>query len=174
MVVHRGIALVGAMAISMISLGDAAADEGASPSTLPASGTYSARHTLTGEVEGVELVAGVAAAKVEFRVDITNDAGSGFLHQARGHCVGVSLYQTKSATGSGICAFEDADGDVLYMQFAENPYDEQGTANSIGGTGKYEKLIVEQTHRTLESDQLDGSRFEATGTRQGTWKTRGN
>lgn len=143
----------------------------ASAPVLPAeSGQYTAKHTISGRFEGVDLVDGVAAAKLEFTVEIANDDGSGFLHGAKGHCIGVALYQTDNPTSSGICSFKDPDGDVLFMRFAEDPITSSGSAESTGGTGKYEHIRVKQTHRTLDSDQ-DGEHFEATGRRSGVWQT---
>lgn len=142
-----------------------------SSSALPAeSGQYNAKHTISGRFEGVDLGDGVAAAKLEFTVEVANDEGSGFLHDAKGHCIGVALYESDNATSSGICSFKDPDGDVLFMRFAEDPITSSGSAESTGGTGKYEHIRVRQTHRTLDSDQ-DGERFEATGHRSGVWQT---
>ncbi len=140
-------------------------------SALAASGRYTARHTVSGSFEGVDLVDGVAAAKLDFVVEVTNDEGPGFLHGAKGHCIGIALYQHDSPIGSGVCSFKDSDGDVLFMRFVEDPYTSAGTAESMGGTGKYEHIQVNQTHRTLDSDEIDGSRFEATGVRSGVWHT---
>ncbi len=138
---------------------------------LPESGQYAARHTISGSFEGVDLVDGVAAAKLEFVVEVLNDAGPGFLHGAKGHCIGIALYQHDGPTGSGVCSFKDPDGDVLFMRFVEDPFTSMGTAESTGGTGKYANLEVKQTHRTLDSDQLEGGRFEASGVRSGIWRT---
>ena len=138
----------------------------------PRVGEYQAHHTVSGRIRGVELVDGVVAAQLEFDVEVRNDAGAGFLHGATGHCVGVALFHPESPAGSGVCTFEDADGDVLFMRFAEDPFLSAGTAESIGGTGKYARLVVEQTHRTLVSEQIDGARFEAQGVRTGTWRVR--
>lgn len=143
----------------------------ASSGRLPESGQYTAQHTVSGSFEGIDLVDGVAAAKLEFDVEVTNEDGVGFLHGAKGHCIGTALYQTDGPTGSGVCSFKDPDGDVLFMRFSEDPYTSTGTAESTGGTGKYANLEVKQTHRTLESDQLEGTRFEATGVRSGFWRT---
>lgn len=141
-----------------------------SPGTLPESGRYDARHTVSGSFEGVDLVDGVAAAKLEFVVEVTNDEGAGFLHGAKGHCIGIALYRQDSPAGSGVCSFKDEDGDVLFMRFVEDPYTSTGTAESTGGSGKYANIEVKQIHRTLESHELAGSRFEATGVRSGVWR----
>lgn len=140
-------------------------------SRLAVSGQYAARHEISGSIEGIELDDGVAAAKLEFEVVITNEEGSGFLHGAKGSCIGIALYQPDGPAGSGVCSFKDPDGDVLLMRFVEDPYTSTGTAESTGGTGKYANIEVKQTHRTLDSDQLSGARFEATGVRNGVWQT---
>lgn len=140
-------------------------------SRLAVSGQYAARHTISGSFEGVELDEGVAAAKLDFHVEITNEAGAGFLHGAKGHCIGIALYQPEGPAGSGVCSFKDPDGDVLLMRFVEDPFTSTGTAESTGGTGKYANIEVKQSHRTLDSDQLVGARFEARGVRNGVWQT---
>lgn len=145
----------------------------AAPPPFEKSGSYSAHHTVRGRFEGVELVDGVAAARLEFRVRVTNDEGRGFLHGADGHCIGIALYQGTKPVGSGVCSFQDGDGDVLFMRFSEDPYTATGTAESTGGTGKYASIAVEQTHRTLDSDEIENGHFEATGVRTGTWRTIG-
>lgn len=139
---------------------------------LAASGEYRARHTATGHIEGLELAGGVVGARLEFDVHVQNERGGGFLHGATGHCIGVALFETESPTSSGVCSFEDADGDVLFMQFSEDSFTSSGTAESIGGTGKYAHLEVKQTHRTNDWEQIAGSRFEANGIRTGTWRVR--
>ena len=141
--------------------------------SLPASGEYTARHTVSGRFEGVELVDGVAAAKLHFTVHVSNDEEAGFLDEAHGHCIGIALYRNEAPVGSGVCSFKDPDGDVLFMRFVEDPYTSSGTAESMGGTGKYANIEVKQSHRTLESDELAGGRFEATGVRTGRWMERG-
>lgn len=139
---------------------------------LPESGRYVAQHSVSGHIEGVELADGVAAAKLEFEVRVKNEEGAGFLHDAVGSCIGVALYERESPSGSGLCTFEDEDGDVLFMRFAEDPYTSTGTAESIGGTGKYADIEVTQTHRTLAFEQAGGAGFEATGVRRGSWRPR--
>lgn len=141
---------------------------------LASSGRYAAQHTVSGRIQGLELSGGVVGAQLEFDVHIQNDDGPGFLHGATGHCIGIALFEADNPLSSGVCSFEDADGDVLVMRFTEDSYTSAGSSESIGGTGKYADVEVKQTHRTMDWEQLAGARFEASGVRHGRWRVRGD
>ena len=134
-----------------------AADPG-EPGRLPDHGEYEFRHSLEGKYEGVELAKGVAAAKLQFTVRIEDASESAFLRDATGSCLGVSLYDEQSPTSAGICVFSDADGDMLYMQFTEDPFTEHGRARAVHIEGK--------PQGKLEEDQVAAGTKDRPGTFQ--------
>ena len=152
----------------------AAADDRARPAGLQDVGAFTARHRLNGRYEGVELAGGVAGATIRFDIELDVEGQGSFLRAATGKCLAVSLFEEQSPAGSGICVYEDADGDLLYMQFAQDAFTESGNGRSVGGTGKYVGLDVTTEHSTLSSDQEGGGRFWATGVRSGSWKRTGS
>ena len=152
----------------------ATADDRARPAGLQDVGSFTARHRLNGRYEGVELAGGVAGATIQFDIELEVDGPGSFLHAATGKCLAVSLFEEQSPAGAGICVYQDADGDLLYMQFAQDAFTESGNGRSVGGTGKYVGLDVTTEHSTLSSDQEGGGRFWATGVRSGSWKRTAN
>lgn len=161
----RRVAFIGLL---LLHASTAVAEERANPD-LADSGSFKARHHLAGSYEGVELTGGVAAAKIQFDIEIDVEGPGSFLRSAKGTCLAVSLFEQGSPAGTGICVYRDADGHLLYMQFAQDAFTESGNGRSVGGTGKYTDVDVRTEHTTLSSDQESGGKFWAKGVRSGSW-----
>lgn len=71
-----------------------------------------------------------------------NDAGNGFLHNATGRCVFMTVGNPSEAQNSGYCTRVDADGDMIFMSFngIRSGTESKGSSKYLGGTGKYVSL----------------------------------
>jgi hypothetical protein len=73
-----------------------------------------------------------------------NDAGSGFLHDINGRCIGMGSGDNAGAYDTGYCTYTDRDRDQIFSTFtygrgaADQPG--HGTTAYTGGTGKYAGL----------------------------------
>ena len=168
--IFGAVVVAAVVGVASFAHGPAEGGVGVEAAELPRSGEYSARHRISGRFQGVNLVDGVAAATLEFVVDVISDEALGFLHGAKGHRIGIALDQIDGPTGSGACSFKDPEGDGLFLRFVEGPYTSSATVESTGGTGKYAEIEVRQTHRTLYCGEFQGGRFEARGVRAGVWQ----
>lgn len=106
---------------------------------LPKSGTYSAHYgwTFSGQVQ--ELGPNRMAYVGMLPGVIFNNAGKGFLHQARVDCSILNDVNQGRGTASGGCVIIDAEGDKAFAEFKCSGMlpNCPGDFRWTGGTGKY-------------------------------------
>lgn len=129
-----------ALAASLLCAAAPAAD-------LPASGTYSAHYgwTFFGEVQ--ELGPDRKVYVGTLPGVMFNDAGKGFMHQARTDCTLYNDVNKGRASATGTCVVTDADGDKIFVEWkCAGPMPTcPGTERFVGGTGKYTGISGDQT-----------------------------
>jgi hypothetical protein len=102
-----------------------------------------------------------------------NTAGSGFLHNLAGRCVGMATLDNdaKTVESHGHCVYADAAGDQIFEKY-DYPVQAQGvnlkgTAEWTGGTGKFAGISGDvQLTNTRLSAMTDGI-TQVSGTKKG-------
>ncbi|MHB2209737.1 hypothetical protein [Methylobacterium sp. CM6257] len=102
-----------------------------------------------------------------------NTAGSGFLHNLAGRCVGLATLDNdaKTVESHGYCVYADAAGDQIFEKY-DYPVQAQGanlkgTAEWTGGTGKFSGISGDiQLTNTRLSAMMDGV-TQVSGTKTG-------
>lgn len=85
-----------------------------------------------------------------------NETGSGLLHMGKVACAYGNFTHKEINKGTGFCAFEDKDGDSIFVQHAGtgNAKGEVSGANDIiGGTGKFEGISGSGSYVCTHTDK---------------------
>lgn len=111
-----------------------------SAENLPRSGSISINSIFKGDVpiKFNDAYSHYTATGVTF-----NAAGSGLLHMGKVACAYANFTHKEINKGTGFCAFEDKDGDSIFVQYAGTGTakgEVNGANDIIGGTGKFEGI----------------------------------
>jgi hypothetical protein len=142
---------------------------------LPRSGEYTVIYTGINTSPVKPMPIGVNRALVPSHATMTavNTAGSGFLHNLAGRCVGLATLDNNAKTveSHGHCVYADAAGDQIFEKY-DYPVQAQGanlkgTAQWTGGTGKFAGISGDvQLTNTRLSAMMDGV-TQVSGTKTG-------
>lgn len=142
---------------------------------LPRTGEYTVIYTGINTSPIKPMPIGLSRALVPSHATMTavNTAGSGFLHNLAGRCVGMATLDNdaKTVESHGHCVYADAAGDQIFEKY-DYPVQAQGvnlkgTAEWTGGTGKFAGISGDvQLTNTRLSAMIDGV-AQVSGTKTG-------
>jgi hypothetical protein len=85
-----------------------------------------------------------------------NEAGSGPLHMGKAACAYANFTRKEINKGAGFCAFEDKEGDSIFIQYAgagTAKGEVSGAIDIIGGSGKFEGISGSGTYACTHIDK---------------------
>lgn len=161
--------LIVGVSLTFISLAAASADE------LPRSGDYSVIYTGVNITPIKPMPIGHNQAVIPSHVTMTavNTAGSGFLHNLTGRCIGMATTDNdaKTVESHGRCVYADASGDQIFEKY-DYPVQAQsanltGTAEWTGGTGKFAGVSGDVKLSTARLSPMTDGVVQVSGTKIG-------
>jgi hypothetical protein len=111
-----------------------------------------------------------------YLVTTVNDAGSGFLHLAAGHCTNVRFTDRvkKTIDSRGYCMFEDKNNDRIYAEYTTGTPKPSDAillkCKFTSGTGQYEGITGEFDATNSNNVSKDPSSYQAAGKFTGSYK----
>jgi hypothetical protein len=111
-----------------------------------------------------------------YLVTTVNDAGSGFLHLAAGHCTNVRFTDRvkKTIDSRGYCMFEDKNNDRIYAEYTTGTPKPSDAiiikCKFTSGTGQYEGITGEFDGTNSNNISKDATSYQAAGKFNGSYK----
>lgn len=153
----------------------------ASADEMPRSGEYAVAYTgvNTSPVKPMPIGQDRVVVPGHFTMTAMNAAGSGFLHNMAGRCVGMATLDNgaKTVENHGRCVYADAAGDQIFEKY-DYPVQAQGpslngTAEWTGGTGKFAGISGDVRLTTARLNPMADGVVQVAGTKTGRYSFEG-
>jgi hypothetical protein len=132
-----------ALSLAVLALGLSAPVAAQQGGTLPTSGSFKLHSGWKGNVESIPVSDKHIYSYGTFWGVTFNDAGSGPLHMGAVVCPFVGETLNGAGTGQGVCAWSDADGDKIFVNYS-GKISQSGAFDGLnkitGGTGKFDGI----------------------------------